>query len=453
MRIFYLFYSAFFILGTLQAKELTAINPSKFTNSFETVVPVFNQIAPLCSNTIPPPLPTTSINGIQGAWSPNTIDTTQSATYIFTPNAGQDAMVVSMTITIIPNATLTLTSSIATTNQTVCDGSPIMAITYVGSNGATSAVVTGLPPGVTGNFNSNVFTITGSPTAPGYYMYTVSTIGGCDFSAMDGTIIVLPRATVIANSDAATQNQTVCLNNPINPIEYTVGNGATGVDIIGGSVPPGITAAFNAGSFTLSGIPNVAGVFNFLVATIGGCDTAYLPASITVKPNATTNVFCDPSQVTAPNSVYFDWSGVVGASSYEYSYAINGAPAVTGLTLVSHHEVFGVLPGQSVLFTVTNATGVNCFQPAATTCSNLAMASFDTPALQAFPNPVNSILNITNSSAIANVKVLNALGQQVLDEKYHANAIQVDMSTLQPGIYFIKIAANMGNKTIKVSKN
>jgi len=75
------------------------------------ITPTFNQIGPLCQNSIPPPLSSTSTNGITGTWSPATIGTTVVATtvYTFTPNAGQCATGTTMSITINPLITPTLT--------------------------------------------------------------------------------------------------------------------------------------------------------------------------------------------------------------------------------------------------------------------------------------------------------------------------------------------------------
>ena len=56
-------------------------------------VPTFDAIAPLCKNSVVPVLPTISMNGIAGTWSPSVISTTNIGTtdYTFTPNAGQCA--------------------------------------------------------------------------------------------------------------------------------------------------------------------------------------------------------------------------------------------------------------------------------------------------------------------------------------------------------------------------
>jgi gliding motility-associated-like protein len=65
--------------------------------------PTFLAPAPICNGGSVPVLPTTSLNGITGSWSPNTVDNTQTATYTFTPDANQCATTTTMTITVLQN--------------------------------------------------------------------------------------------------------------------------------------------------------------------------------------------------------------------------------------------------------------------------------------------------------------------------------------------------------------
>jgi hypothetical protein len=69
------------------------------------VTPIFPPIPALCVNDTPPLLPTTSINGITGTWSPTTINTSApgSTTYTFTPNdPNQCGETITTSVTIDP---------------------------------------------------------------------------------------------------------------------------------------------------------------------------------------------------------------------------------------------------------------------------------------------------------------------------------------------------------------
>lgn len=58
------------------------------------IIPTFNAIGPLCQDATPPLLPTTSINGINGTWSPSVITTSivGNENFVFTPDPGQCAL-------------------------------------------------------------------------------------------------------------------------------------------------------------------------------------------------------------------------------------------------------------------------------------------------------------------------------------------------------------------------
>jgi hypothetical protein len=66
-----------------------------------TTAPVFNPVAPVCFGDAMVALPTTSLNGITGTWSP-ALNNTATTTYTFTPGVGQCASPVTLTITINP---------------------------------------------------------------------------------------------------------------------------------------------------------------------------------------------------------------------------------------------------------------------------------------------------------------------------------------------------------------
>ena len=92
------------------------------------VTPVFTQIPAICSGSSFT-LPTTSSNGISGTWSP-AINNTATTTYTFTPNAGQCATTVTMTVT-VNNGT---TTPVFTQVPAICSGSSF-SLPTTSSNG------------------------------------------------------------------------------------------------------------------------------------------------------------------------------------------------------------------------------------------------------------------------------------------------------------------------------
>ena len=93
--------------------------------------PLFDPIAPICEGEGPSPLPTTSINGIVGAWSP-AFDNTTSTTYIFTPNPDQCASTTTLDVLVIP-ATVPTFDPIAP----ICPGDIVSPLPSTSNNGIT----------------------------------------------------------------------------------------------------------------------------------------------------------------------------------------------------------------------------------------------------------------------------------------------------------------------------
>jgi gliding motility-associated-like protein len=140
------------------------------------VQPTFTQLGPFCLNGTPGPLPTTSLEGFTGTWTPATISTAAlgSTIYTFNPTVGQCATSTTMTIdvaaptvdaggdvTICPGECVTLngTSSVSpgSSNSTFTNNTTI-AIPDNNAAGANSTInVSGIP--VSAEIQSVCFTI------------------------------------------------------------------------------------------------------------------------------------------------------------------------------------------------------------------------------------------------------------------------------------------------------
>ncbi len=71
-----------------------------------TVTPSFNPISPICYGDTAPVLPTTSLNGVVGTWSPSVSNTTTN-TYTFTPTSTQCTNAQTLTVTVLPETLTT----------------------------------------------------------------------------------------------------------------------------------------------------------------------------------------------------------------------------------------------------------------------------------------------------------------------------------------------------------
>jgi hypothetical protein len=69
--------------------------------------------------------------------------------------------------------------------------------------------------------------------------------------------------------------------------------------------------------------------------------------------------------------------------------------------------------------------------------------------LKLFPNPVSDLLHIKNIDRISDIKIYNQIGEEVKCEMHYN---QIDVSTLQSGIYFILMKGESDNKVLKFNK-
>lgn len=66
------------------------------------ITPLFDPIPPFCTGDPSPVLPSTSLNGITGTWSPSVVSNTANGTYTFTPDSGQCSSPTTININLFP---------------------------------------------------------------------------------------------------------------------------------------------------------------------------------------------------------------------------------------------------------------------------------------------------------------------------------------------------------------
>jgi hypothetical protein len=256
--------------------------------------------------------------------------------------------------------TITLTSLIPTTSQTICNNTAITNITYsIGGSGNGAAVTATLPPGVTGAFNAGVFTISGTPNIAGTYNYTVSTVSPCANVSLSGIITVLPQPTITTSTPST---QTVCSNIGISGMIYTLGGNATNATITG-SIPAGVSGSYDAttGNYTITGIPTNTGTFNFTVNTVSVCTNASINGTIIVNPGPTITLATQASttsQTVCDNAAIANIAYNIGGSGTGAN--VSGLPSgVTGTYNAGVFTISGT-PTVSGVFNYTVSTVSPC---------------------------------------------------------------------------------------------
>ena len=193
---------------------------------------------------------------------------------------GSPASSNTVTIAYLPVNTISAAIPPGSENQNVCIDTPITPIRY-GTTGATGATFSGLPAGVTGNWFNDTVTISGTPSVWGTFNYTVTLTGGCGVVTASGSITVRENNTIFLTSAVGTDDQTICIGQPIVTITYST-TGATGASYF--DLPPGVTGNWAAGVVTINGTPTSTGTYNYRVETTGGCGLTSATGTITVNP-------------------------------------------------------------------------------------------------------------------------------------------------------------------------
>lgn len=287
--------------------------------------------------------------GISAVWSNDTLSISgtpnQSGNFNYTIGLTGGCGNVSVTGSIVVNATQSgsLTSGIGTNSQIVCANSSITPITY-STSGATGATFSGLPTGVSGTWNANVISISGTPTLTGSFPYTITLVGGCGNTIITGSIQVSLN-TIQINSAYGTDSQSKCINSAITPITYST-TGATGATFSG--LPAGVSGTWVADVVTISGTPTAAGTFNYTVTLTGGCGNVsasgslnILSSSISITSSSATNLICYGSPVTFSTTVTNP--GVNGTYQwYKNGLALVGetASSLTTSSLVHNDAIY-----------------------------------------------------------------------------------------------------------------
>jgi len=78
--------------------------------------------------------------------------------------------------------------------------------------------------------------------------------------------------------------------------------------------------------------------------------------------------------------------------------------------------------------------------------------TLDGNTISIYPNPAKELVNIESTSTIKSVELMNFIGQNVYSNKFVDNKkMQVNVSTLAPGVYFVKITTDQGIRTTKIT--
>ncbi|MFN4763941.1 PKD-like domain-containing protein [Gillisia sp. Q332] len=204
-------------------------------------------------------------------------------------------------------------------NQTVCINSEITSIPFTITGAGTGATATGLPAGVSGNYENGVFTLSGTPTESGTFNYTVTTTGNCTNATRTGALTVNPRPTFTQPGEvfvcAGAQTSTISFGGSSvsgTTYQWTNDNISIGLADSGNGDINGFAAVNNTNE------PVVANII--VTPTANNCEGPTQEFQITVYPTAT---FTTPADLTVCNgenleNIVFGGSNISG-TTYKWS--------------------------------------------------------------------------------------------------------------------------------------
>jgi len=410
-------------------------------------IPNFSTTLNLCTGQSAPPLNTISPNGISGTWSPAVINNTTPDTYTFTPNAGQCAENVVLTVTIgsqvaptfsypsvycegsaVPVLATTSSNGVSGTwspatinNMTpatytftpdagICASNYVLNVTITRKtvpdfaqllpicSGGTAPVLASVSPnGITGTWNPS----TVSNTMPGTYTFTPDA-GQC------ATNLVLNSTVTTLIIPNFTQIPPICSGTPAPVLPAVSPNGITGTwspSTVSNTAPGTYTFTPNAGqcagnyamniSVVNSTVPNFASIPNV-------CEGGNVPVLASVSPNGISGTW-NPATVsnTVPGTYTFTPDASECATTqilsvaitpkavpnfaYSTTYCQNGAVPV--LASVSPNGVSGTWNPSTLSNT---APGSYVFTPNANECAsnfilNITITPQTVPDFQQIP--------------------------------------------------------------------
>lgn len=259
-------------------------------------------------------------------------------------------------------------------------------------------------------------------------------------------------------------------------------------------------------------LPTAAGSYAVKVTDSStGCtktsDATVLSSSFAMSPSG-TNSFCGSQLLTVPlgSSNTYQWKkdgGIIsGATTASYSATVSGSytcvitngscSSTTSATILnttspptgpsSQSLATGstlnsiVVSGTNILW-YSNPTSTNslinnttplvngttyyasqtlngCEGPrlAVTVQVQLGIEDFNSIKMSYSPNPVTNVLDIKSNEILKNISIVNALGQIVFTKKCNSTDLNIDLSTLSAGSYFVKVQAEDKKNIFKIIK-
>ena len=362
-----------------------------------------------------------------------------------TVNGCESTTRLAVTVSLNATATIILTSGEENIVSSGCYFSD--DIVYTIGNGATGVnVYSPWPNWITTTTIGTTVTISFNNSytpPPGYWYFEISTTGGCGNATRTFMRGIDGITGVELRSPPGTDNQTICINDPIQDVRYAV---TSLFDLIfpnAFGLPAGVTLSrdYSTNEIIFSGTPTETGVFNYFIYTDNGCSwSSSYGGMITVNSTPAPTGANNQTMIqgfTITNLVVTGQNIVWYSTPFEGTPLTLNTPLVNGTTYYASQTINGCESQDRLPVTVQFTLNNN---------------EFDSINIVYNPNPVIDILYIKASTELKNAKICNVLGQTIFQQRFNSNEIQLNMSDFPTGTYFVIVESDDRKETFKILK-
>jgi hypothetical protein len=135
-----------------------------------------------------------------------------------------------------------------------------------------------------------------------------------------------------------------------------------------------------------------------------------------------------------PSGGTFSGPGVTG-NTFSPSVAGNGTHQI----VYSFTDANGCLAADTINVDVTPCAGIN---------ENNALNG-----VSVYPNPFTDLLQINIQDGTSQIRIMNAVGAVVYDQKVNAGRTEINTASFANGVYLAEVTNSNGTATIKLVKN
>ncbi len=289
------------------------------------------------------------------------------------------------------------------------------------SGGGTSGAQPFTGGGGGGSFNSgtNQSNTAGFQTGNGLVVFSYSGAGCTSAQRTPIVVTVNPNPTITVSSGSVCAGQTFTM----------VASGAN-------------TYTYSSGGAVVT--PTANANYSVTGTSTAGCvssNTAVSSVTVNASPTPSISSSATNGTICAGQSVSLT---VNGATSYSWNTGASTAVIVVSPSVTTTYTATGTTNGCSNI-----ATLVQGVSP----CTGIQTTNSKQLAISVYPNPSNGNFTIELANGLAKViNVTDITGRVILTTTSSLDLVNVNISTLSNGIYYIKVASDNKAEVIKVVK-